>query len=103
LPILLFLLPLMAWLGFGERGFINLYRIERERQSYLERIRLLRAENQALLSEVNCLRTDLEYAESVARRELNLIRENEIIFRFKREKPANKLTLKIPPRTPPGR
>jgi len=92
----------MAWLGFGERGFINLHRIETERQAHLERIRLLNEENQALLNEINRLRTDLEYAESVARRELNLIRENEVIFRFKRDEPSNKITLKIPTRTPPG-
>lgn len=74
-----------AWLGFGERGFIHLYRMEKDRQAHMERIRKLEKENQTLLEEINRLRTDREYLESVARTELGLVKGNEILYRFSRE------------------
>ncbi len=88
----------MAWLAFGERGFLHLYDAEMERQAHIERIRRLAAENQALLEEINRLRTDIEYAESVARKELNLIKENEVIYRFKKEKRGDRIVGTIPPK-----
>jgi cell division protein FtsB len=97
LKFLLILIPffalMVAWLGFGERGFVHLYRMEKERQEYVEKIQSLESENQRLLEEINRLRTDQEYIESVARRELGLIKDNEIIYRFnkkqKKVKPDN--------------
>lgn len=82
---LIFLGLIMAWLAFGERGFIHLYRMEKERQAYLEKIRELERANQELLEEIDRLRNDEEYIESEARRELGLVRENELIYRFSSE------------------
>lgn len=82
LIVLSLLLLSVAWLWFGESGFVRLYRSEAERQACVDRIRRLAEENQVLLNEVQLLRTDMKYLESVARRELNLIRENEVIYRF---------------------
>ena len=76
---------IVAWLGFGERGLIRLYHTEMERQAYIDRIRRLDKENKALLKEVQRFSTDMKYAESVVRRELNLIKKNEVIYRFKNE------------------
>jgi cell division protein FtsB len=81
--ITLFFLALMvAWLGFGERGIIHLYRMEEERQASMERIHKLEEDNQEMIREIDRLRTDKEYIESVARSELGLIKENEMIYRF---------------------
>jgi cell division protein FtsB len=82
---ILFLALMAAWLGFGERGFIHLYRMEKDRQAHNERILTLEKENQALLEEINRLRTDKDYLESVARTELGLVKDNEIHYRFNRE------------------
>jgi cell division protein FtsB len=85
--------PFVAWLGFGRHGFIHLYRVEDERQAYIERINKLTEENQALFEEIRRMRTDPKHVEMVARRELGLIRKNEVIYRFKDgnspEKPIN--------------
>lgn len=78
--------PLVAWLGFGEQGLIHLYHTEMERQAYIERIRQLTEENQALLDEIKRLRTDMKYVEDVARKHFNMIKENEVIYRFGEEK-----------------
>lgn len=89
---LLFLGLIVAWLGFGERGFIHLYRMEKDRRAYLERIRNLEIENQELLEEIKILRTDKQYLESVARKELGLIKENEILYRFSGEEENHQLS-----------
>jgi len=77
-----FALPIAGWIWYGEGGVIHLRQTEGERQACIERIRKLAAENQLLIEEVNRFRTDMKYVESVARNELNLIRENEVIYRF---------------------
>ena len=82
LLILCFLAPLLAWLGFGDHGLLHLYYKKIERQARIEKIRQLAGENQSMLEEIHRLRTDMEYIESVARKELNLIKQNEIVYRF---------------------
>ena len=76
---------MIAWLGFGERGFIHLYQMEMERQDYLKRIQELEGKNQNLLEEIEKLRNDIAYIESVARKELGFVKKNEMIFRFSKD------------------
>ncbi len=84
IPLLMLSVSLVgaAWLWFGDSGFVRLYRTETERQDCLDRIHRLAAENEGLFEEIERLRTDMNYLESVARRELNFIKENEVIYRF---------------------
>ncbi|MBW1729977.1 MAG: septum formation initiator family protein [Deltaproteobacteria bacterium] len=77
------LAPLVAWLGFSKRGFINLYKMDLERQKYIDRIQALRKENQEIMDEIRRLKEDPSYVERVAREELGLIKDNEVIFRFR--------------------
>jgi len=79
-----FAIPIAGWIWYGEGGMVHLCRTEVERKACLDRIRKLVAENQALIEEVHRFRTDMNYVESVARNELNLVRENEVIYRFKK-------------------
>ena len=81
----------VAWLGFGQRGFVRLYHTEIERQTYIERIRHLTEENQALLQEIARLRTDEKYIESMARKQFNMVRENEVVYRFSQENNSDDL------------
>jgi cell division protein FtsB len=74
----------VTWLGFGKRGFLHLYRMEKKRQTYIERIRKVEEENQALIEEIQRLNTDPAYLESVARKELGFVKEDEILYRFSR-------------------
>jgi cell division protein FtsB len=86
--------PVLGWLGFGKQGFINLHRIEKEREAFADRIRQLKEENRLLLRDIGRLRTDMSYVEYVARTELNLIKENEIIYRFRSAEPDNRGVIK---------
>lgn len=82
----LFLGLIVGWLGFGERGLIHLYRMEKERQDYLTKIHKLEREKEELLEEIRRLRgQDDEYIESLIRRELGLIKKDETLYRFRRQ------------------
>ena len=84
--ITLILLGLIVfWLAFGDRGFVHLFRMEKERQNYLEKIRKLEKANQDLMEQINKLKEDKEYIEKMARKELGLVKEDEIIFRFRKD------------------
>jgi cell division protein FtsB len=89
LILLCFAVPIAGWIWYGEGGMVRLCRTEVERQACLDRIRKLVAENQALIEEVHRFRTDMSYVEAVARTELNLIRENEVIYRFGKGETGN--------------
>jgi len=74
--------PLLGWLVFGERGLLHLYRAEIERQEHMDRIRILTEENKAMMDEIERLRNDMKYIEHLARKELNMVKENETVYRF---------------------
>ena len=87
-------ISILAWLWYGESGFVHLYQTKVEREASLERIRVLSEENQALLEEIHRLRTDMSYVESLAREQLNLVKENEVIYRFGANDASKKSTEK---------
>lgn len=86
---LIFFCLLASWLAFGERGLIYLYEKDKERQAYLEKIRELKEENQRLMEEIDRLRNDNDYIVETARKELGMVREGEVIYRFTGEKDNN--------------
>ena len=79
----LFIVSLVvSWLAFGNRGFVYLYRMDKERQEYLERIRKLDLANEELKDEIDKLENDRDYIEETIRKELGLVKKNEVIYRF---------------------
>ena len=86
LVILLFLGLIISWLAFGDRGFVHLYKMDKERQVYQEKIYDLEKANQVLLEQIRKLRSDKEYIENEARKELGLVREDELIYRFHKKR-----------------
>ena len=78
------ILMLLAWLCLGERGLVRLYQQDIERQEHENRLKTIREDNNVLLEEIQSLRdNDTKKIEHIARENLNLIKENEIIYRFK--------------------
>jgi len=89
------LLGLVAsWLAFGDRGFLYVYKKDKERQAYEEKIRLLKEANQKLLNEIDRLRNDNEYIEEIARKDLNMVKDGEVIYRFAKDKSSKESTNK---------
>lgn len=73
---------------FGEKGVIKIIRLKRERDRIIADVSRMQEENKRLQEEIRRLREDPRYLESVARRDLGLIKENEILFIFEEEATA---------------
>ena len=68
---------------FGEKGLLDLYRLKNEHAELSETNKEIARENISLLNEINRLKTDLVYVESVARKDLGFVTKDEIIFQTK--------------------
>jgi len=71
----------------SERGAIHLWRLRGEKSRIDEQNYRLQKENEALRQRVSRIRDDNHYLEKLAREELNLVRPDEIIYRFPKSKP----------------
>jgi len=67
---------------FGEKGIFNLLRLRKEVARIKEVNSKLEEENQKLKEEVKRLQSDKRYIEEIARKELGMVKEREIIYRF---------------------
>ena len=90
LIILLIGLIVIVWyfIIFGEKGVIRIIQLEQERHRITREGSLIKKDNKKLKEEIRRLREDPKYLESVARRDLGLIKENEILFIFEDEEIA---------------
>lgn len=69
-------------LVFGERGLPRLRALEQRLEEIEEQNTTLQRDNELLLRRVRALREDPRQIEWVARRELGLVRPEEIVFHF---------------------
>lgn len=83
---LFFIGVIVSWLAFGDRGFIHLYRMEKERQEYMDRIKKLENANRELMNEIDRFRNDREYRAATVRKELGLLKENEVYIKVSKDK-----------------
>jgi cell division protein FtsB/cell division protein DivIC len=82
LLILIFLLILGLLTFFGEKGILQLLRLQKELVRIEEKNMKLDDENQKLREEVKHLQNDKRYIEEIARKELGMVKEGEIIYQF---------------------
>jgi len=80
---------------FGERGLLRIYHLNKEKQQVQLRLEAIRGENMKLVREVEALKNDRRYLESIARRDFGMVRKNEVIYQF----PAQQKTEAV--NTPP--
>ena len=67
---------------FGNKGFMD-YNTLKEKQAALEETNeCIISENEELKREITLLKTDLRYIESVARRELGMVKKGDIVYQF---------------------
>jgi cell division protein FtsB len=67
----------------GEKGLIDLYKLKKEYVEVVEANKEIARENKSFLNEINRLKNDLVYVESVARKDLGFVSKEEIIFQTK--------------------
>jgi cell division protein FtsB len=84
--LLILILSLFIALGlltfFGEKGVLRLLHLHKELEEIKRRNLKIEEENRKLMEEVKRLESDKRYIEEIARKELGLIKEDEIIYQF---------------------
>lgn len=76
------LIILSLFTTFGERGMLHLWRLGEEKKKLDERNFFLQNENEILRERIYRLRHDNLYLEKIAREDLGLARQGEIVYRF---------------------
>lgn len=80
LSIPLFLIVL--FIIFGDKGLIDYCKLKEKLSSIREINGLIVNENIALKEEIMLLRSDSRYIEMVARRELGMVEQKDIVYQF---------------------
>ncbi len=71
---------------FGEQGLLRISHLAQEKEEVQKRAAALQIENQQLKREIEALKSDRRYLESIARKDFGLVRKNEIIYQFPNKK-----------------
>ncbi|MGD9082201.1 MAG: septum formation initiator family protein [Desulfobacterales bacterium] len=77
-------LMMMMFILFGENGLADLNRLKVERDDLLKKNAELIQQNLFLCREIERLKTDPEYVENLARKELGVIRKDEVVIKVKK-------------------
>ncbi len=78
---LLAMASLLLLIIYGDKGWIELKDLEKERNRLMDGSETLSQENQLLRNAIDRLKSDPEYIESIARKELRMIGKDEVIFK----------------------
>lgn len=83
---LAFILLFLSFTIFGERGLLRIYHLNREKEDISKRVSLVKAENDQLKREIEALKSDRRYLESIARKDFGFVRKNEVLYKFPSKK-----------------
>lgn len=81
-PVLLALL-LLGFALFGDRGILRAMQAGRQKAALQEEVRQLEAANAELRQEIESLRNDRRYLEAIARKELGMVKDDELVYQFR--------------------
>lgn len=70
---------------FGDKGLLDVWKFRKERQKLLVQKSQLEGENRRLAEEIRLLKTDKQYALSIARQELGMVKKDEVIYMIEKE------------------
>ena len=88
--LVLLIVGVAASLLLGEHGIAHLMRLRAERRALGDATFALLEQNERLRAEMTRLRGDDLYLEDLARRRLGLVRRNELVYRFRTERDADR-------------
>ena len=78
--VLSLILGLLTFLG--DKGIFSLLRLQKELVRIKEDNRKVEEENQKLREEVRRLQNEKRYIEEIARKELGMVKQGEIVYQF---------------------
>lgn len=71
---------------FGDKGLLRIHELKQDKTRIDARLGTAREENEKLKREIHALKSDRRYLESIARKDLGLVRSNEVIYQFTQQK-----------------
>ena len=80
----LILVSLLFFIIFSEHGLTDLNMLRKEKAQISKENQALERKNQSLRVEIDRLKHDPEYIESIARRELGMVGKDEVILKPKK-------------------
>ncbi len=83
-------LNLLLVIIFGSDGLVDLISLKKETKILKEKNEELARENLTLYREIDRLKNDLDFIESIARKELGVVRKDELVFEFKTDGASKK-------------
>jgi cell division protein FtsB len=78
---ILLLFCLLSFIMFSDSGLADLFKLKSDRDRLLQENEKLKQENLSLYRTIDRLKNDPEYIESIARKELGMIKKDEVILK----------------------
>jgi cell division protein FtsB len=75
----------LAVLTFGDRGFLDVYRLYSMEAARAKELAKAQSEIDSLKAEIERLKNDTAYIERIAREKLGMAKKDEVIFKFVEE------------------
>ena len=76
----------LAFALFGDRGFLYLFKLKRQQSELREQLTQIETVNDGLRREIASLSYDRQHLERLAREQLGMVREDEIVYQFSTRK-----------------
>ncbi|MBU2514374.1 septum formation initiator family protein [bacterium] len=67
---------------FGDKGFLQLMELKRQEKILVQEIEDLKEERREWISKINSLKNNQTYMETLAREQLGMVRNNEMMIRL---------------------
>jgi cell division protein FtsB len=81
LIVILVLFSLLVFIMFSDSGLADLFKLKSEKDRLLQENTRLKRENLTMYRMIERLKNDPEYIESIARKELGMIKKGEVILK----------------------
>ncbi len=88
--VIVLLFSLLVFIMFSDSGLADLFKLKSERDRLLQENARLKRENLTMYRMIERLKNDPEYIESIARKELGMIKNGEVILKPKPSGDENK-------------
>lgn len=81
--VIIVLFSLLLFIMFSDSGLADLFKLKSEKDRLLQENARLKRENLTLYRTIERLKSDPEYIESIARKELGMVKKGEVILKPK--------------------
>ncbi len=78
------LIATLYWVLYAPYGAVEYSQIDSDIKKLSSDIEMLSNQNNAMKEEINKLQNDSQYVEDIARKDLGLLKKNELVFEFKK-------------------